>query len=160
LDKDCNVIDSVSAAGTLLDSIVPTYSGWYSIRIKNATATQAGQKCYVKLTYTAPEIVDTSVPKNKCACTSSSVGFEEPMNETWMVYPNPATSEITIEYMVPVPVDADIQLFTMDGKHVQANTEPIDSRSFRLDVSTLDAGNYLLVIQYDNHTFRQRIVRQ
>jgi alpha-amylase len=160
LDKDCNVIDSVSATGTILDSIVPTYSGWYSIRIKNATSTQAGQKCYVKLIYTAPGIVDTSVPKNKCACTSSSAGIEETTNDQWMVYPNPAKSEVTVEYLVPMPVDAEILLYSMDGKQVPVNIYAIDSRSFSLDVSNLEDGNYLLVINYDGLTFRQRIVRQ
>lgn len=160
LDKDCNVIDSVSAAGTILDSIVPAYSGWYSIRIKNATATQAGQKCYVKLIYTAPGIVDTSVPKNKCACTSSTAGIEESMHDEWTVYPNPAKTEVTVEYLVPMPVDADIKLYTMDGKQVAAAVHPIDTRSFRLDVSALEDGNYLLVINYEGRTFRQRIVRQ
>jgi hypothetical protein len=82
------------------------------------------------------------------------------MKDEWLVYPNPATSEITVEYLVPMPVDADIALFTMDGKHVQATIHSIDSRSFNLDVSALDAGNYLLVIQYEGHTFRERIVRQ
>jgi alpha-amylase len=160
LDKDCNVIDSVSASGTILDSIVPAYSGWYSIRIKNATATQAGQKCYVKLIYTAPGIVDTSVPKNKCACTSASAGIEESTNDEWMVYPNPAKTEVTVEYLVPMPVDAEIQLYSMDGKQVPIAVHPIDSRSFSLDVSAIEDGNYLLVINYDGHIFRQRIVRQ
>ena len=160
LDKDCNVIDSVSATGTILDSIVPTYSGWYSIRIKNATSTQAGQKCYVKLIYTAPGIVDTSVPKNKCACTSSSAGIEESTNDEWMVYPNPTKTKVTVEYLVPMPVDAEIHLYSMDGKQVPIAVHPIDSRSFSLDVSAIEDGNYLLVINYDGHIFRQRIVRQ
>jgi hypothetical protein len=48
----------------------------------------------------------------------------------------------------------------MDGKQVPAAVHPIDTRSFSLDVSALEDGNYLLVINYEGRTFRQRIVRQ
>ena len=59
-----------------------------------------------------------------------------------------------------MPIDADIKLYTMDGKQVSAAVHPIDTRSFNLDVSALEDGNYLLVINHEGRTFRQRIVRQ
>ena len=90
LDKDCGPIDSATQTGNGLFTFTPTYSGWHTIRLRNATATQAGQHCWVKAIYQAPAVVATNEVKNKCACafTEPGAALEENLGMEVVVYPN------------------------------------------------------------------------
>ena len=56
-------VGTVSGATTVASPITVTYTptaaGWYSIKVRNTQATNAGQKVWVNVNYTAPTVVDT-----------------------------------------------------------------------------------------------------
>ncbi|MCC2545568.1 DUF1939 domain-containing protein [Hymenobacter sp. BT175] len=51
----------VSGAGSLTGTYTPTVltAGWLTLKVRNTAATYAGQRCFVKATYTAPATVNT-----------------------------------------------------------------------------------------------------
>ena len=48
-----------TAASPLTGTYNVTSTGWIAVKVRNTTATQAGQKCWVNVTYTAPAVVNT-----------------------------------------------------------------------------------------------------
>jgi alpha-amylase len=161
VDKDCAIIDSVTSAGTILDSIVPSYSGWYTIKLKNATSTQVGQKAWVKVNYLAPGTVDTSVPKNKCACTSTSnLGIEEVEGQSLEMYPNPAKTNLHIrfnEYATGEPIRFEIfdaqQRLIKNGSFDKQETEEV------ISVEDLQAGSYLIQFSIHDKLFQKHFIK-
>ncbi|NBR13222.1 MAG: T9SS C-terminal target domain-containing protein [Flavobacteriales bacterium] len=155
LNKDCNPVDSLVGVGNLVFNKLATYDGWYTIRIRNATATQAGQKCWVKATYNAPEVVQTNVTKNKCSCsiTPANVGIEE-INEQVTVYPNPSNDKIYIE---SAKVIGDWSIYDLNGKVVE--TGNASNSSFNIDISSLKEGSYIFVSEMEGYVARKKIVK-
>jgi len=158
-DNNCTVIDSVSQAGVILDSIVPSYSGWLTVKIRNATATQMGQKCWVKMTYMAPEVVDPTVPKLKCTCEkTSNVGFEElPINQL-AIYPNPTHSTLYVELNTATQLNANWKISDLNGRIVLENKT--STGQFSIDVSLLNAGIYLLKLEENGTLYTQKFVKE
>jgi alpha-amylase len=72
LDGQCQIQDSLTGVGTVVVNHVPTADGWYNIRIRNATAQQPGQKCWVKATYMAPATSATIPARQACSCVGSA----------------------------------------------------------------------------------------
>jgi alpha-amylase len=136
LDKDCNPIDSLTGTGNLTFTKTATYDGWYTMRIKNATATQTGQKCWVKATYTAPEVVQTNVSKNKCACSISTADLDD-LERKVMVYPNPTINSINVILEEP---NSDWQISDLNGRIVKSGVN--DTVEFQIDLNDLTSGVY------------------
>jgi alpha-amylase len=160
LNADCGIIDSVSISGTILDSIVPNYSGWLTVRIKNATSSQMGQKCWVKLNYKAPEIVNTDGTKNKCACeTSASSIYENELSQQMIVYPNPSHEFIQLEIPNEQNAPCTIKIINADGKVVQINENfiPIENK---IDIRSLANGWYQLELNGENGTYRSFFIKE
>lgn len=154
LDNNCFSIDSLSGTGEFTHTYQATYSGWHTIRIQNATATQLGQKCWVKVNYSAPKIVQTNVTKNKCAC-QSTVGIDENnlLNEL-TIFPNPSSSFVEIqsssnEEFNWVLVDLNGNRIT-NGKSEQ-NTAQVATEQ-------LANGTYFLRINQNNQLFTKKLV--
>ncbi len=53
---------SSSGTSPFTASFTPTVTGWYTIKLRSAVATQTRQKAWIKATYTAPSTVDTRNP--------------------------------------------------------------------------------------------------
>lgn len=155
LNKDCNPIDSMVGVGNLVFNKVATYDGWYTIRIRNATVTQAGQKCWVKATYNAPEVIQTNVTKNKCSCTISpaNVGIEEIIDQIG-IYPNPANDKIYIESAEMI---GDWSIYDLNGKEVEKGNA--SNTSFNIDISSLKEGSYIFVSEMEGYVIRKKIVK-
>ncbi len=60
LDINNNVLVIQNGLDTLSGNYSAFVNGWINIRIKNTTANQTGQKVYVRVTYTAPEVVEAA----------------------------------------------------------------------------------------------------
>lgn len=54
LAMDGTVQQTFSGLGNLTNTFSVASTGWLNMRLRNSNATQAGQNCYVKVTYTAP----------------------------------------------------------------------------------------------------------
>jgi alpha-amylase len=70
-DLDGNKLHEISGVTSTSSPLTGTYStnysGWVVIKVRNTTNTQAGQKCWVNVTYTAPTVVDTRATINAFA---------------------------------------------------------------------------------------------
>jgi alpha-amylase len=146
LDKDCQSVDSISQTGPYDFTLTATYDGWYTMRIRNATATQPGQKCWVKANYRAPEAVVTTGVKNKCACTASStIGLEDLSNLILSIYPNPAFNEITIE-TGEMDENADVLVTDLSGKEILKSQIEKGGTITNINISQLEEGCYFISI--------------
>jgi alpha-amylase len=159
VDKDCNQIDSISGAGNLVFNKVATYDGWHTIRIRNSTATQNGQKCWVKATYTAPEVIQTNVVKNKCSCTApSTASIEELIEENGiLVYPNPSKESITIEFTGDFSIQPEWIIFDLSGKKVLSGN--VANFLFNIDISNLMNGYYVFSAKVNGVEVRKKFVK-
>ncbi len=53
-----------SAASPISGSFSAAYTGWITIKVRHAVATQAAQKVWANVTYTAPTVIDTRATAN------------------------------------------------------------------------------------------------
>jgi hypothetical protein len=117
--------------------------GWHTIRIRNGTDNQVGQKCWVKANYKAPQIVNTAVVKNKCAC-SSIAGINEIQGLEALIYPNPATDELYYEFGNKLNDNYRIQIIDLEGKILY--TDSISNSKGKIEVSAIKNGYYFFTI--------------
>lgn len=70
-DLDGNKLHEISGvtsgSSPLTGNYMPTTSGWVVVKVRNTSNAQAGQKCWVNVTYTAPTVVDTRSATNAVA---------------------------------------------------------------------------------------------
>ena len=80
------------------------------------------------------------------AWRKSSVGIEETLKEKSMkVYPNPSSSEITVELADGIDLkDLEMRLLDLNGKVISSQNS---ARIFRIDLSGNSAGTYLLELR-------------
>ena len=148
LNKDCQVLDSVQQTGNGIFQFVPTYSGWHTIRLRNATASQAGQNCWVKAIYQAPQVVQTNEVKNKCACSISNGGnsaTDDLLAEQIMIYPNPAQNELMITWDENVVVNS-IQFIDLRGCLLKDFQGPFTNDALNCTNLNMEKGSYLVRI--------------
>jgi hypothetical protein len=148
LDKDCSPIDSATQTGNGSFSFVPTYSGWHTIRLRNATATQAGQHCWVKAIYEAPAVVQTNEAKNKCACafTEPGVGIAEDHSLEINLFPNPTHDQFAVSLSAQLQLES-IALIDVFGKSLQLTYHPMNGNEYLVEVNELESGFYWVAIQ-------------
>jgi hypothetical protein len=161
IDKDCQEIDSIVQAGNINFSHVAAYDGWYTLRIRNASSTQLGQKCWVKATYFAPQIVQTNVIKNKCAgsLTDPNVGiFENELNEI-VLSPNPFIDELDVLFPNVNHGINLIQILNLEGKLVKVIPIEAYQESIKLDLADLSKGSYIVKFISDIDVKSQLIIK-
>lgn len=73
-----------SASSPLTGTYTPTSDAWITIKVRNTTNTQAGQKCWINVTYTAPAVVDTRATANaiptRAAIWTGNKGTDSPLD--------------------------------------------------------------------------------
>lgn len=57
-DQCGRTIDSVSGTGALTKTFTPSATGWYHLRVKNATDTSREQRVWINVTYTSPQEIN------------------------------------------------------------------------------------------------------
>lgn len=162
LDKDCLPLDSVSGAGALTFNYQPSQSGWYTMRIRNTSASQPGQKCWLKATYQAPAVVQTNVPKQKCACVSglfSSVEEGAARMEAVSVFPNPAQDRLYLASQAAVQWTS-YQVLDMQGREIMRGALDPAQTEQELAIDGLPTGMYLLRISSAKSMQVHRFVKQ
>ncbi|MEQ8552417.1 MAG: PKD domain-containing protein [Cyclobacteriaceae bacterium] len=90
-----------------------------------------------------------------CITIEQKISFEPP-------YPNPASSETSLRYILPEGGDATIEVFDVSGSiEISENYEdlPKGLNQFILDVSTLDAGTYLIKFRYNGSVIVSKIIK-
>ncbi|MEY3504305.1 MAG: hypothetical protein RL349_896 [Bacteroidota bacterium] len=148
LDKNCLPLDSTTQTGNGIFAFTPSYSGWYTIRLRNATASQSGQHCWVKATYEAPAVVQTNEVKNKCACTFTEPGAEldviSPLDIN--LYPNPTSDQFTISLSDELQLES-ISLINVFGQSFQLSCHSTNGNEYLVGLKQLESGFYWVAIQ-------------
>jgi alpha-amylase len=140
VDSNCNVIDSTSGIGNILHDFNIADESWYTIKIRNTTPNQMGQKCWVKLTYDAPTSPNLNTTKNKCACSSTtSFNFEDQLID-YYIYPNPANEFIQILDNENI-YGKDYEILDISGRIIQSGKLSLNNQ---VDVTSLRVGSYYL----------------
>jgi alpha-amylase len=95
LDSNCNTIDSITGIGDFSHDFTILNEDLYTIKIRNTTENQMGQKCWLKVTYNAPTEPNLNISKNICPCSSpnSTIDFEK---NDFIIYPNPVVDFLNI----------------------------------------------------------------
>lgn len=155
IDKNCIPIDSVSGTGNLTFSKKATYDGWYTMRIKNATANQLGQKCWVKATYSAPEVVQTNVIKQKCAsCSIPNTSDIEEIERKVIIYPIPVTNTLNVSIESS---EGNWEITDLNGRVVRSGFNK--SSDFEIDLEQLQAGIYHFNILINGTRFYKKFMK-
>jgi alpha-amylase len=144
INNACEVVDTLAAVGTMTFQASAQYAGWHTLRIRNTTPNQAGQKCWVKVNYTAPQVVQTNVAKQKCACVQSGASIPEQDVFEHRIYPNPTRDVVYIESLTEEPI-SDLYLYNISGqclRQINDENEPVAS----LSLAGLDRGMYVLQV--------------
>ncbi|MFT4758809.1 MAG: hypothetical protein ACI9XO_002675 [Paraglaciecola sp.] len=89
-------------------SFSAAFTGWVTIKIRNATTANAEQKCYVKVTYTAPQTVDTSsypIGLSKAIWTGNGGDSDVGNRQNWEEgkFPGSNTSVVISGHSSPAP---------------------------------------------------------
>ena len=142
VDSNCTVIDSISGVGNLIHDFDVSSESWYTIKIRNTTANQSGQKCWVKVNYEAPSHPFLDAIKNKCSCIPPpSVGLYE-IIDNLNIYPNPTTGIINLSFVKDYS-SSKFEVVDLSGKVVLFGKV---NNKLELDVSHLTKGIYYLKI--------------
>ena len=142
VDSNCTVIDSISGVGNLIHDFDVLSESWYTIKIRNTTANQSGQKCWVKVNYEAPSHPFLDAIKNKCSCIPPpSVGLYEIIDKL-NIYPNPTTGIINLSFVKDYS-SSKFEVVDLSGKVVLFGKV---NNKLELDVSHLTKGIYYLKI--------------
>jgi alpha-amylase len=147
LNNACEVMDTLSVSGTLTYTFNSTYSGWHTLRIRNTSSFQSGQKCWVKVNYTAPMVVNTTVPKVKCLCVESGANAQEINQPHFEIYPNPFSEKVVVQSTDFNQAIQSITLLDLNGKIHFYKEKDFDEDINEIPTSELMRGLYLMQIE-------------
>ncbi len=163
LDANCDPLDSAAGAGTLIRTFVPSQSGWYTIRLRNTTGAQPGQKAWVKVTYEAPAVVQTNVTKNKCACTTTTLptSVDEAQKEKyWVLYPNPADDYLVIETETSSVQWQMARIRDIQGRVLMELPTNEEHGRWSMAVSGLATGMYTIELVHAQGSIVERFIKR
>ncbi|RZL97401.1 MAG: DUF1939 domain-containing protein, partial [Pedobacter sp.] len=151
-----SIMQTVSGTGNLTLTYTPGSTGFYSVKVKNTSATNPLQVVRVKITYTSPRVsASASYPARMSQgnlMTEADVDELFPKlneEERWglNVFPDPVNSSSVVKFTMETNGKAQIELFDMNGRQVQL----LASKEFQpgnhvlpLQVKGLAKGVYLL----------------
>ncbi len=156
------VTGTSSNTAPLTGTYTPSATGWLTIKVKNSTATQAGQKVWVNVTYTAPTTVNT-----RSGAGSLRQAVESPVNEiaktkAVKVYPNPASGNIALS---PQGFETgevlQVKLSNSDGKILLrlAGTGQQLSSMFNTAFKSLQTGIYMLHVTAKAYSEQIKVIK-
>lgn len=160
LDTDCNPVDSITGVGGIKYRKNSGAGGWLSLQLRNSNNQQAGQKAWVKATYTAPQVVNTqNEDKKVCSCLDGEEAvLHQPdlvkPKEAIQLFPNPANEWVYITS----PIDVKgVKVINPQGKMVLQNRP--ERKEHQLSLSGLRPGLYLISIETENGTSVHKVLK-
>jgi hypothetical protein len=159
LNAQCEIIDTLSATGTISYTANATYSGWHTLRIRNTSYAQAGQKCWVKATYTAPQVVNTTGAKQKCACSQTGAGLNENTEQYVAIFPNPFNERIVIDGGNAGVEIKEVLIYNTHGALIM-QFEGNQTMWQEVDASMLAKGIYCIEVQSEQGRFTEKLIKQ
>lgn len=146
----------VSNTSPLTINYTPVSTGWFTIKVRNSTALQAGQKVWCNVAYTAPQVVNTRVsadnPKIKVSIWTGNKNNSDVTDcGNWeeAKMPDAHTNVIVPGYAFPMPVFntpvsvKDILL--KDGASITVNAPLTVYGNFTNTNGTVSGSNYIIM---------------
>lgn len=107
-DLDGNVLHKKNATSTVTGSYTPTQTGWVAMKVWNTVNTNAGQKCWVNVSYQAPATVTGTMSDR--ADTRASIWTGNAGTSTWTDCGNWEQGKVpTSSSTVVIPDNGDVQ---------------------------------------------------
>lgn len=157
----CEEIAESTQIGDFVWTYTPSVAGWITIKLKNATDTQPGQRAWVKVNYEAPQVVATNTPKLKCACDLSSASLENHQKQDFVVYPNPTGNLLHVELGADNHGFDAFEILAIDGR-VVARGECLQNATNAIRVDELNTGIYVIRLTNKSNTLQlvQRFIKE
>ncbi len=136
-----NGTDNVQLASWSKNDVIMSQWNDVSLEISNyITLSSTMQMTFIATDYSPGHVTKAGVDYFRVE-ELSGTNISEVDNNVISIYPNPATTELTITGLSA----GSIEIFDLSGRLVQAN-----SMSSTLDVSSLESGLYLIVLKDEN----------
>jgi alpha-amylase len=142
-----SILQTVSGTGNLTLTYTPSSTGLYTVKVKNTSGTNPAQQVFVKITYTAPKVANTTSYPARVASTPEKPVTEEKTSITVKNYPDPFSSVTTIHFYLPEKSLTNLQLFNLQGQLVKqiAHKElPGGAHQVTIQTPGLAPGIYML----------------
>jgi alpha-amylase len=159
-----SIVSQITGVSTntspLTNTYNPTATGWLTIKIKNSTATQAGQNVWVNVSYTAPVSINTRTGAGAAVANQSNGAItEEVISKTlFNVYPNPAKTLVSFSVSgLAANENTSLRVFTIDGQELfttKGNIQQVQA-AFNKRFVQLSSGVYLL--QFNSAKINEKV---
>ena len=155
-----SIVSTVSGLGNLTINYTPPTTGFYTVKVKNTSGTNPAQNVFVKVTYTAPKVPNTSSYVARMGDATEDEILESNFSEV-VAYPNPFTNATTIAFTVREKTKVTMTVYNLLGQKI---TTLIDkeleagSQEQILDGSLLQSGTYIIHLQTENENKRLKVV--
>ncbi|MEM7510458.1 MAG: T9SS type A sorting domain-containing protein, partial [Bacteroidota bacterium] len=88
---------------------------------------------------------------------TTSIG-PELEEEQFSIYPNPSTGEIQLASSLGFEQEAQVNVFSLEGKLLRKDSLPVGAKAHTLDLSNLGAGFYIINLQTAGRTASKKII--
>jgi alpha-amylase len=153
-NKSNAIVATKSGVGNLSLTYTPTTTGFYTIKIKNTSATNPSQTAFVKLTYTAPKVANTSTFPSAAAPNAIIGNITDEKVERNLslsaAYPNPFNQSTLIAYTIKEKTWVQLNIYNAAGQKINTllskEIEPGEYNEY-LDGATLKNGTYIVELK-------------
>ena len=108
--------------------------------------------------FSSPTIIENSNSVSSSCTLSTTIDEEILGEEAVFVYPNPTKEFINVEFSGLSDENISIEIIDVFGKVVQKEISKNENQMFNLNVSSLDAGYYLLKISSGYSVIQKKII--
>ena len=152
-----NHLDSVSGTGVLTKIWDTPSKGWYTLKVRNTTATQPGQEAWVRATYGTPRVVNTSAfPK------SGELVTQKPLPNKILeleLFPNPTDGILNIKF-ASLDEALTLNIYDLNGRLIEKHSQTSALGGMQsLNIAGLEAGMYLLEVIVGNERNQVRFMK-
>ena len=157
----------ISASGTILWEYINPVSVTGILTQGTTAASNAAFRCtfypssysgFNNQLFSSPTIIENSNSVSSTCTLSTTIDEETIGEETIFVYPNPAKEFINVEFSGLSDENISIEIIDVFGKVVQKENRKNENEMFNLNISSLDAGYYLLKISSGYSVIQKKII--
>ena len=157
----------ISASGTILWEYINPVSVTGILTQGTTAASNSAFRCtfypssysgFNNQLFSSPTIIENSNSVSSTCTLSTTIDEETIGEEAVFVYPNPAKEFINVEFSGLSDENISIEIIDVFGKVVQKENRKNENQMFNLNVSSLDAGYYLLKISSGYSVIQKKII--
>ena len=157
----------ISASGTILWEYINPVSVTGILTQGTTAASNSAFRCtfypssysgFNNQLFSSPTIIENSNSVSSTCTLSTTIDEETIGEEAVFVYPNPAKEFINVEFSGLSDENISIEIIDVFGKVVQKENRKNENEMFNLNISSLDAGYYLLKISSGYSVIQKKII--